>query len=112
LLLALALCAAVSAAAVPTASAHSGGQYITVERVQIRLERRDWIQLAVCAGQGRAANPGALPILRRYKHFGCVLFTSTGDTLCARVHVLASGRLRLGTLYDGFDPETPSWACG
>jgi hypothetical protein len=102
---------AVMLAAASAAGAHPRAPWVTAERVERALDRTRFVQLSICNGLGRPRRP-ALPINRRFRHFGCVMFDRHGDTWCAVVHTLPSGGLRVGRLWPGFDPRTPARACG
>jgi hypothetical protein len=90
---------------------HRRGVWVTAERVERALDARRGIQMTICNGLGRPLRP-ARPPLRRFKHFGCVIFDSRGRIWCAVIHTLHNGGLQAGRLWDGTDPRTPARACG
>jgi hypothetical protein len=90
---------------------HRPGGWARAEQAERALDARPAFLMTICNGLGRAQRP-ALPPHRRFRHFGCVIFDSRGRTLCAVVHILQTGRLEVGRLWNGLDPGTPPRACG
>jgi hypothetical protein len=90
---------------------HRRGEWARAEQVERALDAKREFLMTICNGLGRPQRP-ALPPLRRFRHFGCVIFDTRGRTLCAVVHTLNTGRLKVGRLWNGLDPGTPPRACG
>jgi hypothetical protein len=93
------------------AQAHPGGRYVTKGNIERTISRAATVDLAICRGRGKALAPAPAPLLR-YKHFSCVMIASNGSRLCANVHVLHTGRLLFGRIYDGDAASTPPSVCG
>jgi hypothetical protein len=104
-------CCIAALALAAVAQAHPGGRYVTKASIERTMARAATVDLAICRGRGRPLAPAAAPLLR-YKHFSCVMIASNGSRLCANVHVLRTGRLVFGRIYDGDAPSTPPSVCG
>jgi hypothetical protein len=90
-----ALATALVLVAAPTAAAHPGGRYGTVDDMERTLQQNRNVLLAICNGFGppRRRMPG-YEQFQQYKHFHCYVVINTPyRQLCLTIHTLRSGRI-------------------